>query len=76
MIGKILKTMRLRNNLTQQIVAKNNNIAISTLSGYENGYREPNFQIIEQLANYYGYNVFFQKNNDILTTKNINRKEL
>lgn len=68
--------MRIRNNLTQKTVAKDNNIAISTLSGYESGYREPNFQTIEQLANYYGYSVIFKNNNDTLTTKNINRKEL
>lgn len=77
MINKILKTMRKKANITQLEMAKKCNIANSTLSGYEVGYREPDFKTIEQIANICGYEIIFKnKKGDILTTKNIARKEI
>ncbi len=78
MINKILKTMRKKAHLTQNQLAKLCNIANTTLSGYESNYREPTFEIIEKIANECGYEVLFKnkENNEILSTKNIERKEL
>ena len=78
MINKILKTMRHNSKLKQSEVAKKCNIANTTLSGYESGYREPTFETIEKIANICGYDIFFinRKNKEILNTKNINRKEI
>lgn len=78
MISKILRTMRRKANLKQQVLASRCNIAPTTLSGYENSYREPTFNIIEKIANECGYEILFKntKNNEVLTSKNINRKEI
>lgn len=78
MISKVLKTMRRKANMSQEDVSKKCNVAKSTLSGYENAYREPTFKVIESIANICGYEIQFvnKKTNEILTTKNINRKEI
>lgn len=78
MIGKILRTMRRKANFTQNVLASKCNINNTTLSGYENSYREPTFNIIEKIANECGYEILFKntKNNEVLTSKNINRKEI
>lgn len=78
MIGKILKTMRKKAALNQKEISLECNIAVSTLSGYESGYREPTFQVIEKIADKCGYEIIFKNknNNEILTSKNIERKEI
>lgn len=78
MINRILKTMRKKANYTQNELAKKCNIANTTLSGYESSYREPTFETIEKIAEECGYEVIFQNktSKEILTTKNINRKEI
>lgn len=78
MISKILKTMRKKAHLTQNQLSKLCNMANTTLSGYENNYREPTFEIIEKIANECGYKIYFknENTNDILTSKNIERKEV
>ncbi len=78
MIGTILKTMRKKASYTQSDLAKKCNIANTTLSGYESNYREPTFEIIEKIANECGYEITFtnKKTKDLLTTKNIDRKEI
>ena len=77
-IDKILKTMRKKANISQKELAKKCNIANTTLSGYESGYREPTFATIEKIANECGYEIFFKntKHGEILTSKNILRKEI
>ena len=78
MINKILKTMRHNSRLKQSEVAKKCNIANTTLSGYESGYREPTFETIEKIANICGYQITFYnaKTKDKLTTDNIDREEI
>ncbi len=78
MISKIIKTMRKKANLPQKALAKVCNIANTTLSGYESGYREPSFDTLEKIANSCGYKILFQneKTKEILTTENIDRKEI
>ncbi len=75
MIGEILKFLRKSKKLKQSEVAKEINLAISTISGYETGYSEPTFDTIEKLANIYGYDIIFRSRTTKLevTTKNINR---
>lgn len=78
MIGKILKTMRKSNNLSQEQVSKLIGYARNTLSQYETGAIEPDFQTIEKIANICGYKVKFinEKTNTILDSENIERNEL
>ncbi len=78
MISKIIRTMRKKANLTQSQLAKLCNIANTTLSGYESNYREPTFETIAKIAEKCGYEILFKNklNGEILTTKNINRKEI
>lgn len=78
MLSKIIKTMRKKAKLTQNDLAKLCNIANTTLSGYESNYREPSFETLEKIANECGYKIQFknEKNDEILTTENINRKEI
>ena len=70
--------MRRKANISQKELAKKCNIANTTLSGYESGYREPTFETIEKLANECGYEILFKHkaNGDTLTSKNILRKEI
>ena len=60
MIGKILKYIRKENKLTQKQLAKNIDIAQTTLSGYETKYSNPTFEIIEKIANYCNYEIIFR----------------
>lgn len=78
MIGKILKRMRLEKNISQEELAKILVINQTTLSGWERGYREPTFENIEKIATICDYSLIFKNNktNEILTTKNIERKEI
>lgn len=79
MIGKILKTMRRENNLTQEDISKKAYIGRSTLSDYERGKTDINFENIEKIAEICNYEVLFvnkKDKNKILSSKNINRKEI
>ena len=48
-----LKIARNKIGWTQEKVANKLNISIGTLSGYERGYRNPNYEMITKLANLY-----------------------
>lgn len=48
-----LRDLRARENLTQQELADNTNIARSTLAMYEYGKRRPDFEILDKLADYF-----------------------
>ncbi len=79
MIGKILKTMRRENNFTQEKLAELTYIGRSTLSDYERLKTDINFENIEKIAEACGYEVVFinkKDKNKVLTTKNIERKEI
>ncbi len=79
MIGKILKTMRRENNLTQEDISKKAYIGRSTLSDYEREKTDINFENIEKIAEICNYEVLFvnkKDKNKILSSKNINRKEI
>lgn len=76
MIGKILKTMRNKKKLKQSELAKIINIPQNTISQYENEKIQPTFEIIEKIATACEYKIEFKNKNDILTSKNIERKEI
>lgn len=79
MIGKIIKTMRHENNMTQEELAEKVFLGRTTLSDYEREKTDINFDSLEKIANVCGYDVLFVNKKDktkILSSKNINRKEI
>lgn len=79
MVGKIIKTMRRENNLSQEELAKKVFLGRTTLSDYEREKTDINFEYLEKIANVCGYDILFVNQKDkkkILTSKNISRKEI
>lgn len=76
MIGKILKTMRKINNFTQTELSKKIGIPQNTLSQYETGRIEPTYEMILKISKACGFEIEFKNNEYILTSNNIDRKEL
>lgn len=56
-IGKRLKTARENVKMTQMNAAKKLGISNGTLSGYERNYRDPDTEILNNMANLYGVSV-------------------
>lgn len=76
MIGKILKTMRKHNNLKQSDISKKINIPQNTLSQYENEIIQPTFETITKIAKVCNFEIKFENKDLVLTTENIERKEI
>lgn len=79
MIGKIIKTMRREGNMTQEQLSNLTFIGRSTLSDYEREKTDINFENIEKIAEACNYEILFINKKDktkILSSKNINRKEI
>lgn len=51
--GKTLRKLRKANNLTQTQLANSLGLAFSTISMYERGVREPDFETLETIADYF-----------------------
>lgn len=51
--SNIFKKMRLKSGLTQQEMADRLNISRSSVGMYENGEREPSFELLEAIADYF-----------------------
>lgn len=49
----VFKSLRLRENLTQDELAQNLEISRSAVSMYERGEREPDFETLEKIADYF-----------------------
>ena len=76
-IDKSLGTLKEDKHMTNEELAKKCNIANTTLSGYETGYRQPTFDTLLIIAKECGFELrFVNEKNEILTIKNIERKEL
>ena len=56
----MLKYLRTKKGLSQDKLAEETGLSKSTISMYENGNREPNFETLELLADY--FNVDMKKN--------------
>ncbi|MCL2311359.1 MAG: helix-turn-helix domain-containing protein [Firmicutes bacterium] len=54
MFGSIIKSLREEKCLTQKSMAEEIKININTLASYEKGTREPNFETLIKLADYFG----------------------
>ena len=51
--AEILKTLRQKNNLTQIELAQHTNLARSTIAGYEKKYRQPPYETLIMLADFF-----------------------
>lgn len=78
MIGKVLKKMRNDAKYTQKQLSKILSINQTTLSGWERGYREPTFDLIERIAAICDYEINFtnKTTKEVINTSNIHRKEI
>ena len=52
--GEKFRSLRKSRFLSQQKVADDLGMSQSAIAGYENGVREPNFQMLEKIAKYFG----------------------
>ena len=57
--GDILKQLRQQENETQPMLAKILGVSRSTISMYESGAREPNFEMLEAIADHYNVDMNF-----------------
>jgi transcriptional regulator with XRE-family HTH domain len=57
MFGKRLRELRKKANLTMKELGKKFSLAESTISGYENGNRKPDMEIIQDLADFFEVSV-------------------
>lgn len=57
MVGKILKSLRIANNLTQEKIAKQIDVARSTYTYYEQEGRSLSPDILVKLANFYNVSI-------------------
>ncbi len=76
MIGDFLKYMRKKRELSQQKLGEQIGISRTTLANYEQNTREPTFDTIELIANYLGYKIYFESDEEKLEIKDIKRKDL
>lgn len=51
--AQVFKNLRLKSKLTQQEMAEKLNISRSSIGMYENGEREPSFELLEIIADYF-----------------------
>lgn len=78
MIGKMLRFMRSSQHFKQSELAKKLNIAQTTLSGYETHYSNPDFEMIERIADLCGFEIIFRNKNtnEDLKLSDIMRKDV
>ena len=76
MIGKIIKYMRIQNNISQEKLSLITNIGRSTISDYEREKTDINFENINRIAELCDYEIIFRNKNtkEEITVKNIERK--
>ena len=63
---RIFKNLREQKNMTQEELAKALGVSKSTIGMYERGDREPNFEKLEVIADYFNVNM-----SDLIDSKNI-----
>lgn len=65
----VLKQLRDRENLTQEELAKRLNISRSRLASYEQGQREPDFELLEAIADYFNVDLDYLLGRSDTTTQ-------
>lgn len=55
--GNVLKTLRTSNNIKQADLAKTIGVSASTIGMYEQGRREPDFDILQKIADYFNVSI-------------------
>ena len=70
MIGENLRKLRKKNNLTMKELGQKLNLAESTISGYENGNRKPDYDTLNKFAD------FFEVSTDYLLGRNVTQKDI
>ena len=69
---KILKLLRTEKNMSQQELADALGISKSAVNMYERGERQPNFEILESIADYFNVDIDYLLGRTNKTTKIIN----
>ena len=69
MIGENLRKLRKKNKLTMKDLGKKLNLAESTISGYENGNRKPDYDTLNKFAD------FFEVSTDYLLGRNLTKNQ-
>lgn len=68
-----LKELRKKNNITLQKLADYLHIANSAVSQYENGHREPSFEIVSKLADYFNVSIDYLLGRENIESVQFNR---
>ena len=76
MIGKILRTMRKLKGITQTELSSIISVPQNTISQYETGRIEPTYAMILKISKACGFDIEFKGKDCILTSDNIDRKEI
>ena len=71
----VLRQLRLEHNLTQDELATKLGISKSTVSMYENGNREPDFETMETIANFFNVDMDFLLGRTDCPTKTTNASQ-
>lgn len=71
----VLKTLRLRDNLTQEDLSKLLLISKSAISMYENGNREPDFETLEKIADFFNVDMNYLLGRTNRTTHIVTNKK-
>lgn len=74
--GEILRELIEDNDLTQKLVAKDLNIAPSTLGNYIRSIREPDFNTIKRIAEYFNVTIDYLMDYRSPNAENKNEDEL
>lgn len=73
MIGKIIRYMRVSGGYSQKELAKKLNIATTTLSGYETEYSNPNYKVVQDIAQACDFDITFtdKSNGKVISDKDV-----
>lgn len=75
-IGIIIKNMRLQNNLSQEELGKKINLAPNTISSYERGNSQPDFNTIIKIFEICNYNLLLKdKNNNLININDMSKEK-
>lgn len=76
MIGKAIKYIRNKAGYTQEELGRLASINRTTLGNYETEFRQPTFDMIEELVNKCGYDIYFvnRKTREKFKAKDLKRK--